>query len=58
MIEEIGGRPIKPGEQFGAAFAVGFFDSIEEMLAVYDELAGNNRLEISKDGSGWRLFKE
>jgi len=58
LIEEIGGRPIKPGEQFGAAFAVGFFDSIEEMHAVYDELAGNNRLEVAKDGSGWRLFKK
>jgi hypothetical protein len=58
MIEEIGGRPIKPGEQFGAAFAVGFFDSIEEMHTLYDELAGNNRLEVAPDGSGWRLFKQ
>lgn len=57
LIEEIGGRPIKPGEQFGAAFAVGFFDSIDQMHKVYDELAGANRLEVSPDGSGWRLFK-
>jgi hypothetical protein len=27
MIEEIGGRPVKPGEVFGAAFVVGYFDS-------------------------------
>ncbi len=57
MIEEFGGRPIQPGEQFGAAFAVGFFDSIDEMHAVYDELAGANRLEVKPDGSGWRLFQ-
>src|SRR6266581_4478761 len=31
FIEEIGGRPIKAGESFGAAFIVGYFDSIEEM---------------------------
>jgi hypothetical protein len=55
MIEEIGGRPIKSGESFGAAFIVGFFDSIEEMHAVYDKHAGNNRLEVAADGSGWKL---
>jgi hypothetical protein len=55
MIEEIGGRPIKPGESFGAAFVVGFFDSIDEMHAVYDQYAGNNRLEVADDGSGWKL---
>ncbi len=31
LIEEFGGRPIKAGESFSAAFIVGFFDSIEEM---------------------------
>ena len=36
MIEEIGGRPIKAGESFGAAYVVGFFDSPAEMEAVYD----------------------
>jgi hypothetical protein len=55
MIEEIGGRPIKPGESFGAAFVVGFFDSIDEMHAVYDQFAGSNRLEVAADGSGWKL---
>jgi hypothetical protein len=29
FIEEIGGKPIKAGESFGAAFIVGYFDSIE-----------------------------
>jgi hypothetical protein len=56
MIQEIGGRPIKPGESFGAAFLVGFFDSMEEMHAVYDEFAGRNRLEVAADGSRWKLL--
>ena len=46
MIEEIGGRPIRPGETFGAAYVVGFFDSIEEMEAVYDEHAGKRTIDL------------
>ena len=55
MIEEIGGRPIKPGESFGAAFIVGFFDSLDEMHDVYDRYAAHNRLDVALDGSGWQL---
>ncbi|MEX2141483.1 MAG: hypothetical protein WD894_19615 [Pirellulales bacterium] len=55
MIEEIGGRPIKPGESFGAAFVVGFFDSIDEMHAVYDQFADHSELVVPDDGSGWKL---
>lgn len=55
MIEEIGGRPVKAGESFGAAFVVGFFDSIEEMEKVYDEYAGNNGLQVTD--KGWKLTK-
>jgi hypothetical protein len=55
MIEEIGGRPVKAGESFGAAFVVGYFDSIEEMEKVYDEFAGNQGLEVSE--KGWKLTK-
>ena len=55
LIEEIGGRPIKPGESFGAAFIVGFFDSIDEMHAVYDQFAGHSHLIVPDDGSGWKL---
>ena len=53
MIEEFGGRPIKEGESFSAAFVVGFFDSIDEMNAVYDQYAGSTRLEVT--GDGWKL---
>jgi hypothetical protein len=55
IIEEIGGRPVKAGESFGAAFIVGYFDSIEEMEKVYDEFAGNQGLEVSE--KGWKLTK-
>lgn len=55
MIQEFGGRPIKPGQSFSAAFIVGFFDSIEEMERVYDKHAGNSGLSISK--AGWQLVK-
>jgi hypothetical protein len=55
MIEEFGGRPIKAGQSFSAAFLVGFFDSIREMEQIYDRYAGNNSL--TADARGWKLFK-
>ncbi len=55
MIEEIGGRPIKAGESFGAAFIVGFFDSVAEMHQVYDQYAGNTQLSV--DSTGWKLSR-
>jgi hypothetical protein len=55
LIEEFGGRPIKAGESFSAAFIVGFFDTIDEMHSVYDEHAGAIGLRI--DERGWRLVK-
>jgi len=53
MIQEYGGRPIKAGESFSAAFIVGFFDSIEEMHDVYDRHKGHTKLEVN--ASGWSL---
>lgn len=55
MIEEFGGRPIKAGESFSAAFVVGFFDSIDEMHQVYDLYRGNTRLEVTKEG--WKITR-
>ena len=55
MIEEFGGRPIKAGESFSAAFIVGYFDSLDEMNRVYDQYKGNTKLEATADG--WRLMK-
>jgi hypothetical protein len=53
MIQEFGGRPIKPGQSFSAAFLVGYFDSIEEMEKTYDRYAGHNGLAVSE--KGWKL---
>jgi hypothetical protein len=55
MIEEFGERPIKAGENFSAAFIVGFFDSIEEAQKVYDQHKGAT--EVTADQTGWRLVK-
>lgn len=55
LIEEFGGRPIRAGGSFSAAFIVGFFDSIDEMQAVYDQHAGYTGL--TADATGWKLTK-
>lgn len=55
MIEEIHGRPTKAGDTFSAAHIVGYFDSIEEMHAVYDKHKGHTAL--TADPSGWKLVK-
>lgn len=55
MIEEFGGRPVTAGESFSAAFVVGYFDSIDEMHAVYDRYKGHTGLEVTKNG--WKLTK-
>jgi hypothetical protein len=53
MIEEFGGRPVKAGESFSAAFVVGYFDSIDEMNEVYDQYRDHNGLEVSQ--RAWKL---
>lgn len=55
MIEEIYGKPIKAGQSFSAAHIVGYFDTIEEMHAVYEQNKGHTGLKA--DASGWRLVK-
>ena len=53
MIEEFGGRPVKAGESFSAAFVVGYFDSIDEMNEVYDQYRDHNGLEVTE--RDWKL---
>ena len=53
MIEEIHGKPVKPGQSFSAAHIVGYFDDIKEMHRVYDRHKGHTKLAADK--SGWRL---
>ncbi len=55
MIEEFGGRAVRAGDSFSAAFIVGYFDSIAEMEKVYDQYAGNTGLEVNE--KGWKLVK-
>lgn len=55
MIEEFGGRPVKAGESFSAAFIVGYFDSLSEMHAVYDKYKGSTGVSATADG--WKLTK-
>jgi len=53
MIEEIHGRPTRPGQSFSAAHIVGYFDTIEEMHDLYRRHQGHTAL--TADPSGWRL---
>ena len=53
MILEMHGLPVKAGDTFSAAHIVGYFDSIDEMHAVYDRYRGHRKLAV--DASGWTL---
>lgn len=55
LIEEFGGRPVKTGTSFSAAFIVGYFDNQQQMHAVYDQNKGATGLQV--DAKGWRLTK-
>ncbi|HJZ58727.1 MAG TPA: hypothetical protein VKE74_27540 [Gemmataceae bacterium] len=50
FIEELHRKPVKAGESFGAAYAVGWFDDIAEMEKVYDRLKGKTKIVVEKDG--------
>ncbi len=54
MIEEFGGRPVRSGESFQAAFVVGFFDSVQDMESVFDRYRGTTGLAV--DAGGWRTL--
>ena len=53
MIEEIGGRPIRAGQSFSAAFLVGYFDTLDDAARTYDAHRGHKAIEITADG--WKL---
>ena len=46
LIEELGGRPTKPGDTFGACYLIGWFDDIEAMNAAYDRYKGFSGLAL------------
>jgi len=55
LVLEIHGRPTKAGQSFSAAHIVGYFDTIDQMHAVYQQYKGYTTL--TADQSGWRPLK-
>jgi hypothetical protein len=49
FIQEIGGLAVEPGDRFGAAYAVGYFDSVGAMQATADALRGFTSLAVTGD---------
>jgi len=43
------------GQSFGVTFIVSYFDTLDEMHAVYNRYKGHTA--VSVDGSGWRLVE-
>ena len=46
FIQELHRRPVRAGDKFGAAYVVGWFDSVEEMEKVYDRHKGMTRIVL------------
>ena len=46
LIEELGGRPAKPGDTFGACYLVGWFDDPDQMARAYDRFSGISGLGL------------
>jgi hypothetical protein len=53
FIQELHRRKVKAGETFGAAYAVGWFDDVPAMEALYDRHAGRRVLRV--EGGKFRL---
>lgn len=47
FIQEIGQEKVQAGETFGAAYIIGFFDSIEKMEESYDRHCGWSRIVLN-----------
>ncbi len=56
MIQEIGGRAVKPGDTFGAAYVIGWFDDLAAMNATHDRFKGFSGFEVGGD-VGYRGVK-
>jgi len=50
FIQELGGRDVASGDRIGAAYAAGFFDSIDEMERICDRHRGKGRITVSETG--------
>ena len=40
LIEELGGRPTRPGDTFGACYLIGWFDDLDSMNRTHDRFRG------------------
>jgi hypothetical protein len=49
MIQELHQRRVKAGEKFGAAYVIGWFDSTNEMEAIYDRFRGKRRIVLEPE---------
>ena len=56
FIQEIGGRRVEAGEAFGAVHLIGFFDDVDQAVALYDEHKGAGALRVTR--RGWELTAE
>lgn len=57
LIEELGGRPARPGDTFGAAYLIGWFDDIDAMNAAYDRFRGASGWTIDGPGTAPTGFR-
>ncbi|VTS05844.1 hypothetical protein [Tuwongella immobilis] len=56
FIQELHGKRVQAGQSFGAAYVVGWFDSVDEMHRVYDQYRGKSKIVL--DGTQFRLEAE
>lgn len=61
LIEELGGRPTRPGDTFGACYVVGWFDDVAEMERTCDRFRGWSGLALEGPAgrpSGYRGVRQ
>ncbi|MBT3375999.1 MAG: hypothetical protein HN742_29750 [Lentisphaerae bacterium] len=52
FIEEVGGEAVEAGTSFGAAYAVGWFDTIDDMTRVAHEHRGMREIDVARFTDG------
>ena len=56
FIEELGREKVQVGETFSAAYIIGFFDSVAEMEAIYDQHRGWSNIIVSPSFDAAEFF--
>jgi hypothetical protein len=57
FIQELHKRSVKTGEKFGAAYIVGWFESIPDMAKTYDEFKGIRKIEVDPLQKSFRIAR-